>query len=51
MMIAPFVVARAIRSMCPACNVEAYRYTFSDTDFAVKVEESAPHNFDPRHRP
>ena len=28
-----------------------YRYTFSDTDSAVPVADSEPHNFDPRHRP
>ena len=28
-----------------------YRYTFSDTDFAVNVQESPPSSFDPRHRP
>lgn len=27
-----------------------YRYTFSDTDFAVTIDESDPGNFDPRHR-
>lgn len=27
-----------------------YRYTFSDTDFAVPVEASEPCDFDPRHR-
>jgi 2,5-furandicarboxylate decarboxylase 1 len=28
-----------------------YRYTFSDTDFAVDVQEGPTENFDPKHRP
>jgi hypothetical protein len=32
-----------------ACRT-LYRYTFSDTDFAVAADEAAPSDFDPRHR-
>jgi 2,5-furandicarboxylate decarboxylase 1 len=40
-----------LRHQLGRCDDEPwYRYTFSDTDFAVKVEASSPSNFDPRHR-
>jgi 2,5-furandicarboxylate decarboxylase 1 len=40
-----------LRHQLGRCDDEPwYRYTFSDTDFAVNVQESAASNFDPRHR-
>jgi len=40
-----------LRHQLGRCDDEPwYRYTFSDTDFAVSVQESSSSNFDPRHR-
>jgi 4-hydroxy-3-polyprenylbenzoate decarboxylase len=40
-----------LRHQLGRCDDEPwYRYTFSDTDFAVPAAESEPSNFDPRHR-
>jgi 4-hydroxy-3-polyprenylbenzoate decarboxylase len=40
-----------LRHQLGRCDDEPwYRYTFSDTDFAVNVEASSSSNFDPRHR-
>jgi 4-hydroxy-3-polyprenylbenzoate decarboxylase len=48
------VVYRAfsnLRHQLGRCDDEPwYRYTFSDTDFAVAVEQASPSNFDPKHR-
>jgi 4-hydroxy-3-polyprenylbenzoate decarboxylase len=48
------VVYRAFSNLRPQlgrCDDEPwYRYTFSDTDFAVHVGEAPSSNFDPRHR-
>jgi 4-hydroxy-3-polyprenylbenzoate decarboxylase len=40
-----------LRHQLGRCDDEPwYRYTFSDTDFAVSPQEGPPSNFDPRHR-
>jgi 4-hydroxy-3-polyprenylbenzoate decarboxylase len=40
-----------LRHQLGRCDDEPwYRYTFSDTDFAVTAEAAAPSNYDPRHR-
>jgi 2,5-furandicarboxylate decarboxylase 1 len=40
-----------LRHQLGRCDDEPwYRYSFTDTDFAVDVEEAPPFNFDPRHR-
>ncbi len=41
-----------LRHQLGRCDDEPwYRYTFSDTDFAVDVVESLPSNLDAKHRP
>jgi hypothetical protein len=41
-----------LRRQLGRCGDEPwYRYTFSDTDFAVDVKEGPKENFDPEHRP
>jgi 4-hydroxy-3-polyprenylbenzoate decarboxylase len=40
-----------LRHQLGRCDDEPwYRYTFSDTDFAVDPEAAPSSNFDPRHR-